>query len=175
MTINEIKEIFDLDIKLKKRSDLYVYLRALYVEEHLKTTNLNRIGKDLDFSRPTLLNSTLQIDTYRLDPLFMLVEKAFKTKDVNLIKEYINLVEERRLERSRSNPNLKFEKPKINKDYTPRKKYKKEPKIIILEHPKEDIRTVASKLRKLKTYLNDKPFPEWTNLDWKKYFDLTKN
>lgn len=174
MTIQEIKNIFGIDITKKNRTDLNVYLRTLYVQKNLPYSSFNRLGKELGYNHSTLMNCFYKLDLYNQDPLFMCVKKAFKEKDVNLINEFKRLFNERRLERTKVKNRENYitrvclEKPKkeriekndyISKDFS--------------LPPKEHIFVVAEKLRFKKTYLNEKPYNEWTGRDRKIYEQLT--
>lgn len=176
MTIQEIKKIFNIDITERNRTDLNVYLRTLYVESKIKKSSFSAIGRELGYNHATLINCYYKLDLYNLDPLFMYVKKAFKTKDATLIDEFKRLFHERRLERTREKNRENYikqvclEKPKkenlnkhdyISKDFS------------LL--PKEHIFVVAEKLRFKRTYLNEKPYNEWTGRDRKIYQELTKN
>jgi len=175
MTIQEIKDIFNIDIREKNRTDLHVYIRTLYVQKEVKKTSFNKIAKDLKYNHSTLLHCNNRLEDYKADPLFMYIEKAFKNKDVILLNEFKRLFEERRLQRTRATKqenyihHLLLEKPK--------RLTKEEDRISIdFSQPKRtDILEVAKKLRFVKTYLNDKYFNEWTGRDWNKYNELITN
>jgi hypothetical protein len=47
MTIKEIKDIFNIDITDKKRTELHVYLKTLYVEQNKKEKSILQLSKDL--------------------------------------------------------------------------------------------------------------------------------
>ena len=106
MTIQEIKDIFDIDITDKKRTELNVYLKTLYVEKNKSKKSILQLSKDLNCSHATLLYNLKTLDTYNLDPLFMYVAKAFKTKDINLIQEYKSL----QIEKIAARKHLTYEK-----------------------------------------------------------------
>ena len=176
MTIQEIKNIFGIDITKKNRTDLNVYLRTLYVQKNLPSSSFNQIGKELGYSHATLMNCYYKLDLYNQDPLFMYVKKAFQTKDNNLIIEFKRLFHERTLERTRAKNQENYikrvclEKPKRERndknDYISK----------TFEVPeKEHIFIVAKNLRFKKTYLNEKPLNEWIGRDWIKYYELKNN
>jgi dephospho-CoA kinase len=178
MTIQEIKDIFGIDITDKKRTELNVYLKTLYVEQNKSQKSILQLSKDLNCSHSTLLYNLKTLDTYNLDPLFMYVVKAFKTKDINLIQEYKNLqlervaarkhltyakfITKRNLEKPKRfyKEHYKGEEDRISNDFTGVKR------VGILE--------VAENLRFIKTNLNDKPFTAWTGRDWSNYYNLIK-
>ena len=175
MTIQEIKDIFNINIREKNRTDLHVYLRTLYVQKEVKKTSFNKIAKDLKYNHATLLHCNARLQDYKVDPLFMYIQKAFNNKDITLLNEFKRLFEERRLQRTRATKqenyihNLLLEKPK---------RYNKEEDRISVDFSqpeREHILVVAEKLRFIKTDLNDKYFNEWTCRDWKKYNELITN
>jgi len=179
MTIQEIKDIFNIDITAQNRAELHVYLKTLYVEKNKSQKSINQLSKDLNCSHSTLLYNLKSLDTYNLDPLFMYVAKAFKTKDINLIQEYKNL----QIEKVSARKHLTYEKY-INKRNLEKPKrfykehYKGEEDRIsddFTEVKRVGILEVAENLRFKKTQLNDKPFTAWTGRDWKNYHNLINN
>ena len=179
MTIQEIKDIFNIDITERNRTDLYVYLRALYVSDNLKEKSYSQIGRELSYGHDVIIHYSKRIKDFETDPLFMYIKKAFKNKDVVLFNEYNRLFNERRLNRSlsaktRSESPTSFLEKKRNTNV--KKVYKKEHDYISKDFsllPKEHIFVVAEKLRFKKTYLNEKPYNEWTGRDRKLYQQLT--
>ena len=178
MTIQEIKDIFSIDITDKKRTELQVYLKTLYVEQNKAKKSILQLSKDLKCSHATLLYNLKTLDTYNLDPLFMYVAKAFKDKDVNLIQEYKNLKIEKEAARNHSAHRKHMNKRNLEK---PKRFYKEhykgeEDRISddFTEVKRVGILEVAENLRFKKTNLNDKPFIAWTGRDWSNYHNLIK-
>ena len=178
MTIQEIKDIFNIDITSKNRAELNVYLKTLYVEKNKSEKSILQLSKDLNCNHSTLLYNLKRLDTYNLDPLFMYVVKAFKTKDINLIQEYKNL----QIEKVAARKHLTYEKHIKKRNLEKPKRFYKEryegeeDRISddFTEVKRVGILEVAENLRFKKTKLNDKPFPDWTGRDWRNYHNLIK-
>ena len=177
MTIQEIKDIFNIDITEKNKQILNVYLRTLYTEKNRPNKTFIEIGNELNLTHATLLNCFYKLDLYKLDPLFMYVNKAFKTKDIALIHEFRRLSIEKIKERAKRTYDNKVSK--LNK---PKRVYKEKYvgeddriSLDFLDAERVGILEVAENLRFKKTKLNDKPFPEWTGRDWKNYHKLINN
>ena len=177
MTIQEIKDIFNIDITEKNKVTLNVYLRTLYTENERPDKTFSEIAKELNLTHGSLLNCFYKLDLYKKDPLFMYVKKAFKTKDLNLINEFNRLTIEKIAERQRADYNRKISKlQKVRRVVM--EKYTGEDDRISDDFSavkREHIFVVSEKLRNKKTKLNDKPLNEWTGRDWKNYYKLTND
>jgi hypothetical protein len=172
MTTEEIKENLKIDIKIRNRTELYIYLRSIYInQEFKKGISLQKIANSLDLkNHSTIINIIKKTKVYKLDPLFMFIEKAYKTKDASYIKEYKNHQIERRKEQIKIDGLNYYMKKKIvdedNKEFV----YKKP------EHfKKPHILEVAKNLRNINTDLNNKVYTTWNNEDFKKYYKLCQN
>jgi len=166
MTPEEIKENLKIDIKIKNRTELYIYLRSIYInQEFKKGISLQKIADSLDLkNHSTIINIIKKTKVYKLDPLFMFIEKAYKTKDASYIKEYKNHQIERRKEQIKIDGLNYYMKKKIvdedNKEFVYKKpNHFKRPHIL----------EVAKNLRNKNIYLNDKVYNNWTNEDFKTY------
>jgi len=176
MTIQEIENIFDIDITEKDKKTLNVYLRTLYTHRNRPFKTLTAIAKELNLTHSSLVHSMKKLETYKTDPLFMYVAKAFETKDINMIYEYKRLEEKKvylrkHLTYKQFMLKVNLEKPKklIKEKY-----YGEADRISsdFTEAERVGILEVAEKLRFIKTNLNDKPFNLWTGRDWKNYYEL---
>jgi len=177
MTIQEIKDIFDIDITEKEKKTLNVYLRTLYTHKNRPFKTLTAIAKELNLTHSSLIHSMKKLETYKTDPLFMYVAKAFETKDIELIYEYKRLEEKKvylrkHLTYKQFMLKVNLEKPKklIKEKY-----YGEADRISddFSEVKRVGILEVAEKLRFKKTELNNKPFTAWTGRDWKNYHKIT--
>jgi hypothetical protein len=175
MTTQEIKECLKVDIKQKNRTEMYIYIRSIYInQEHNKGKKLREIADSLDLrSHAAIVNILKKTDTYKLDPFFMLIEKAYKTKDFKYIEEFKKFSNLRREEQVKFRGERNYAKVKalqVPKEEHVLFTYKK-PKKIIRPH----ILEVAEKLRFKNTALNNLPYPEWTEKDFNNYYKIISN
>lgn len=170
MTIKEIKKYLGIDISQNNRTELYNYLKNIYIiQERKKEKTFNDICKDLNIkSHASLINSIKKTKIYKLDPLFMLIKKGYDEREKKYIEEYKKSVYLRRLEYNKISAERSYQKSKIvieedKGDFVFQKVEK-------FERP--GILEVAKNLRHVDTILNNKPYPEWTKKDFENYFKI---
>jgi hypothetical protein len=170
MTIKEIKKYLGIDISQSNRSELYNYLKNIYIiQERKKQKTFNDICKDLNIkSHASLINSIKKTNIYNLDPLFMLIKKGYNEKEKKYIEEYKKNVYLRRLDYNKISAERSYQKSKIiieeDKGEFVFQKVEKFERPSILE--------VAKNLRHVDTILNNKPYPEWKKKDFENYFKI---
>lgn len=155
MTLEEIKDLFKIDLKDKKKTNIHFYLKMLYVQQEiLKKRNQTEIGVDLNLMPSSIHCNLKAYRKYKDNKMFKIIEKGFKDKDIAYIDEFIEITKKQKKE------NKKAVKVNIVSN--------KEP---ILNRVPMSI--VCVKLRHKITYLNNKPLNEWDVNDWNKYHKIT--
>jgi tRNA A37 N6-isopentenylltransferase MiaA len=96
MTKEEIQKIFGIDITSKNRGELYIFLRAIYANDRImKKMSYSKIGRELNRTHASVINSVKKFEQYQKDKMFKLVCEAYQTKDKSKIKRYLELNEQR--------------------------------------------------------------------------------
>ena len=86
MTLTEIKEIFNIDLKTKNRKHHAIFIRNLYInqEYNIKKRTIANIAHDLQMIRESLYNSIAKTKEYEEDENYQMIKLAFNTKDPEL-------------------------------------------------------------------------------------------
>lgn len=172
MNIEEIKKTLKVNIKDKNRSELYVYLKCLYInQEYNKGKNYSQIAKELQIkSHASIINIFKNTEYYKQDKFFELIQNAYNLKDISYIKEYNKLNALRRKEYSKLHHEKSYAKTKVVEEEQKEFVYVK-PKNVERPH----ILEVAKNLRFIKTDLNDKIYTKWSEKDFNKYYKIIKD
>lgn len=162
MTLLEIKKLWNIDITEKNRTQLYVFLRYLYVEENLHNKRDYIMAKELNLERSTVTQARNNPERFNKGFVYLFLKELYYKRDKDLIKKYNDFIREKKL-KQKCLYQLKYEAniKEINKLTA---KFKR----------KENLFFVIDKLRDKKTYLNDKVFNTWDDHDWNEFYRLIK-
>jgi len=161
MTLLEIKKLWGIDITEKNRTQLYVFLRYLYVEENLHKRDYI-IARELNLGRSTITQARNNPERFNKGFVYLFLKDLYYKRDKDLIKKYNDFIKEKKLEqkclyKSRYEASIK----EINKSTANFKR-------------KENLFFVIDKLRNKNTYLNNKVFNTWDEQDWNEFYRLIK-
>jgi len=161
MTLLEIKKLWGIDITEKNRTQLYVFLRYLYLEENLDKIDYI-IARELNLERSTVNQARNNPERFNKGFVYLFLKDLYYKRDKDLIKKYNDFIKEKKLEqkclyKSRYEASIK----EINKSTANFKR-------------KENLFFVLDKLRGKKTYLNYKVFNTWDDHDWNEFYRLIK-
>lgn len=84
MTLTEIKEIFNIDLKTKNRKHHVIFIRNLYINKEHKTRTIANIAHELQMIRASLYNSIAKTKEYEDNENYQMIKQAFETKDHEL-------------------------------------------------------------------------------------------
>jgi hypothetical protein len=137
MTLTEIKEIFNIDLKAKNRKHHVLFLRNLY------------FNQQLEMNRESLYNSLFKTKFYEEDQNYQMIKKAFETKDFKMYSDACYII------KNKTYPPVPTEfKPKRNKPF---KKAEKMPEVRW-----HYLRIIETLRKDNKNSLWEKPMKEFT-------------
>jgi len=114
MTLQEIKEIFNIDLKAKNRKHHVLFLRNLYFNKqyNIYQRTIVNIAHELEMNRESLYNSLFKTQFYEEDQNYQLIKKAFDNKDSELYNKACYII------KNKNYPPVPTEfKPKRNKPF----------------------------------------------------------
>ena len=156
MDLQEIKEIFKIDLKAKNRKHYVLFLRNLYFNQqhNIFQRTIFNIAHELDMNRESLYNSLFKTKFYEEDQNYQMIKKAFETKDFKMYSDACYII------KNKTYPPVPTEfKPKRNKLF---KKAEKMPEV------RWHYLRIIEALRKDNRHnLWDKPMKEFTINDYK--------
>lgn len=109
MTVQEIKSIFKLDLKINNRERFNVFVKAVYIDRQ-EGKSLTELAKELDFvSHASVFNIKKKTHLYKQFPQYEKIEQAFDTKSKQLFDEvkdeYFKFIDKKaKLTKSRKAP-----------------------------------------------------------------------
>lgn len=109
MTVQEIKSIFKLDLKINNRARFNVFVKAVYIDRQ-EGKSLTELAKELDFvSHASVFNIKKKTHIYKQFPQYEKIEQAFDTKSKQLFDEvkdeYFKFIDKKaKLTKSRKGP-----------------------------------------------------------------------
>jgi hypothetical protein len=87
MTVQEIKSIFKLDLKINNRERFNVFVKAVYIDRQ-EGKSLTELAKELDFvSHASVFNIKKKTHIYKQYPQYEKIEQAFDIKSKQLFDE----------------------------------------------------------------------------------------
>lgn len=86
MTLQEIKEIFNIDLKTKNRKHHVIFIRNLYInqEYNIKKRTIANIAHELQMIRESLYNSIAKTPEYEDNENYQMIKLAYNTKNPEL-------------------------------------------------------------------------------------------
>lgn len=168
MTLLEIKKLFGIDITEKNRTQLYVFLRYLYLEENLDKRDYI-IAMELNLGRSTITQARNNPERFNKGFTYLFIKDLYYKRDKKLIEKFNFFV--RKV--NANNKNQVYKKTTLEKLRNEAKE-KKQKKATAKFKRKENLFFVLDKLRGKKTYLNDKVFNTWDDHDWNEFYRLIK-
>jgi predicted transcriptional regulator len=172
MTKQEIKTIFGIDITSKCRGELYIFLRAIYANDNRKNKTLQAIGKDLNRTHASVMNSLKKFEQYKKDKMFKLVCDAYQTKDKSKIDKYLVMNDKRIKEMTNIGQKRHYTKKAIVERLEPIE-ITKEIKDKLDKLPKVGLFEVIDKLRKNNnSALWNVRFNCWEYKHWDAFYKL---
>lgn len=172
MTIKQIKKHLNIDITKKDRSELYIYLKNIYINQDFeKNNNYSKLARDLKLSsHASVMNNIKKTNTYKSDPLYDIVKMAYLKRNKKYIDEYLKKYKLRKLSQSREWSQRAYLKANtVDKD-----EFKQVVLIKRERFVRPSILEVAKNLRNVNTTLNNKNYNLWNDEDFKKYYKLIK-
>lgn len=151
MTLQDIKEVFGIDLTESDRRPHIVYLRGQYIDQEIKKGRRKlHICRDLKCNHASVFHYLVRKPKYKFVPEYQEVKKAFKNKDVKLF--------------------LEIDFKLTNKKYIRYDNFDKKPKIKKSNMPKvrwHYLRIIEALRKDNKNKLWDKPMKEFTKKDYK--------
>jgi len=156
MTLNEIKEIFNIDLKTKNRKHHVIFIRNLYInqEYNIKKRTIANIAHELQMIRESLYNSIAKTPEYEENENYQMIKLAYNTKDPELYDKACYIIKNKNYP-----PVPKEFKPKRNKYF---KKAEKMPEVRW-----HYLRIIEALRKDNKNSLWDKPMKDFTINDYK--------
>lgn len=86
MTLTEIEEIFNIDLKTKNRKHHVIFIRNLYINQefNIKKRTIANIAHELQMIRESIYNSIAKTKEYEDNENYQIIKQAFNTKDPEL-------------------------------------------------------------------------------------------
>lgn len=125
MTIQEIKSIFKLDLKINNRERFNIFVKAVYIDRQ-EGKSLTDLANELNFvSHASIINIKKKTNIYKLYPQYEKIERAFDSKSKQLFNEahaeYDKYIDKKsKLTKSRKAP-ADYSRKLSNKDIPPPK------------------------------------------------------
>lgn len=175
MSEQEIKQIFNIDIKEKNRKFENYTLRLLWSQQNKQRfRTITELGQFLNLNHASVLHMFARQNKHANDPKFKVIKEAFEKKDINIFNKYYDLKNKPYYEQKilfNENRNARYT------DQITRKHDNNTKVSAIVCTPKDKMVNVINKLRKLNKksqgfYLWNKPLKSWNVLDWELYFNL---
>ncbi len=118
MTLQEIKDLFKVDLTIRLKKDNIVFLKNCYVMQEIgKGVNLSVIALELKHNRQAIYNSIYKQPYYEFNEYYQLIKDAFNAKDPVLYSRACYLLKNRKY------PPVPTEfKPKRNKPFKKKEK-----------------------------------------------------
>ena len=95
MSIEEMKDLFNVDIRLKNCKRYMSYLKWLLVEQELKKgRDMMELAIDVNLSYSQVVKNSKMLEQVANGEIFIKVKKAFETKDAELfesLKDFSNI------------------------------------------------------------------------------------
>jgi hypothetical protein len=102
LSVDDIKKIFNIDIRQKTRRHDVLYFRILYIEQEVNRKIDHRlIAFDVDLSAYQVSKNAAMIATNRNKELFIKSMNAFKAKDASIMPDFVESKIRDRIERYR--------------------------------------------------------------------------
>jgi len=175
MSEQEIKQLFNIDIKERNRKFEYYIMRLLWSQQNKSQfKTITALGQYLNLGHATILNMFSKQNKHATDPKFKILKEAFEKKDINIFNKYYDLKNKPYYEQKiifTENRSARYT------DQIIRKHDNKDKGSAIICTPKDTMINVIDKLRTLKKnhrayYLWNKPLPKWNIIDWDLYFNI---
>jgi hypothetical protein len=175
MSEQEIKQLFNIDIKERNRKFEYYIMRLLWSQQNKSQfKTVTALGQYLNLGHATILNMFLKQHKHANDPKFKILKEAFDKKDINILNKYYDLKNKPYYEQK-----IIFTENRTARytDQVTRKHDNNDKGSAIICTPKDTMINVIDKLRTLKKnnrayYLWNKPLPKWNIIDWDLYFNI---
>lgn len=168
MTLLEIKKLWNIDITEKNRTQLYVFLRYLYLEENLHKRDYI-IARELNLGRSTITQARNNPERFNKGFSYLFIKDLYYKRDKKLIDKFNFFVRKVNAD----NKNQVYKKITLEKLRNEAKE-KKQKKATAKFKRKENLFFVLDKLRDKNTYLNKKVFNTWDDHDWNEFYRLIK-
>lgn len=167
MSIQDIKNTFNVDLKNDCRDYLHTSLRIIYTQKKRADGFIFKdIADEMNRTHGAVINLFKKYNKYKGEVLFLEIEKMYLNNDSCIVLKFKEIIKikKRELQKTRNFEIVILKYSTVKIKVKKKKKYFKG-KI-------DNLFTVCDVLRKEKTYLNNKVFLEWESEDWKSYFKI---
>jgi hypothetical protein len=119
LSVDDIKSIFNIDIRQKTKRREFVYLRMLYIEQELeRNIDCISISKNANVSLLNIRMNKFKIENHRDNAFFKDVHEAFKTRNGSIMPDFMLYRKKRHLFKLKDITSVVKQSPLANRTLT---------------------------------------------------------